>query len=172
MYFKCLTSLLPSVILSYAKNNSTYCFYFYFYFMYTKKTRIFHQRSKKLHLDLNLSLFPLVRLNTILVTNRWNGSHLSWIFSKFLTVTLRTFVLTQMRRLSFPNVDPSVFWSTEMTANPNQHWERKITQVFQDLWGGLQLSSAIKLCVLNASVYKGHSFRIGAARAADVRRTD
>ena len=24
--------------------------------------------------------------------------------------------------LSFPNVEPSVFWSTEMTANPNQHW--------------------------------------------------
>ena len=26
--------------------------------------------------------------------------------------------------LSFPNVEPSVFWSTEMTANPNQHWGR------------------------------------------------
>ena len=24
--------------------------------------------------------------------------------------------------LSFPNVELSVFWSTEMTANPNQHW--------------------------------------------------
>ena len=24
--------------------------------------------------------------------------------------------------LSFPNVEPSVFWNTEMTANPNQHW--------------------------------------------------
>ena len=24
--------------------------------------------------------------------------------------------------LSFPNVEPSVFWSTKMTANPNQHW--------------------------------------------------
>ena len=24
--------------------------------------------------------------------------------------------------LSFPNVEPSAFWSTEMTANPNQHW--------------------------------------------------
>ena len=35
--------------------------------------------------------------------------------------------------LSFPNVDPSIFWSTEMTANPNQRWEGKITQVFQDL---------------------------------------
>ena len=27
--------------------------------------------------------------------------------------------------LSFPNVEPSVFWSTEMTANPNQHWGGK-----------------------------------------------
>ena len=57
---------------------------------------------------------------TILVTNRWNRSHLSWIFSKFLTFTLHTFVLTQI-----PNVEPSVFWSTEMTANPNQHWGGK-----------------------------------------------
>ena len=24
--------------------------------------------------------------------------------------------------LSFPNVEPRVFWSTEMTAIPNQHW--------------------------------------------------
>ena len=24
--------------------------------------------------------------------------------------------------LSFPNVEPIVFWSTKMTANPNQHW--------------------------------------------------
>ena len=30
----------------------------------------------------------------ILVTNRWNRSHLSWIFSKFLTFTPDTFVLT------------------------------------------------------------------------------
>ena len=27
--------------------------------------------------------------------------------------------------LSFPNVEPSVFWSIEMTANPNQHWGGK-----------------------------------------------
>ena len=27
--------------------------------------------------------------------------------------------------LSFPSVEPSVFWSTEMTANPNQHWGGK-----------------------------------------------
>ena len=27
--------------------------------------------------------------------------------------------------LSFPNIEPSVFWSTEMTANPNQHWGRE-----------------------------------------------
>ena len=31
---------------------------------------------------------------TILVTNRWNRSHLSWIFSKFLTFTPDIFVLT------------------------------------------------------------------------------
>ena len=27
--------------------------------------------------------------------------------------------------LSSPNVEPSVFWSTEITANPNQHWGGK-----------------------------------------------
>ena len=27
--------------------------------------------------------------------------------------------------LSFPNVETSVFWSTEMTANTNQHWGGK-----------------------------------------------
>ena len=56
------------------------------------------------------------------LTNRWNRSHLSWIFSNFFTFTLHTFVLTQMCPLFFPNVEPSVFWSIEMTANPNQHW--------------------------------------------------
>ena len=33
-------------------------------------------------------------------------------------------------------------------------------------WFSAQLSSAIKLCGLNPSVYKGHSFRIGAASHA------
>ena len=36
----------------------------------------------------------LVSRATILVTSRWNRSHLSWIFSKFLTFTPDTFVLT------------------------------------------------------------------------------
>ena len=34
-----LNALLPSVILSYAKNKSTYCFCFQFYFMCTKKKK-------------------------------------------------------------------------------------------------------------------------------------
>ena len=109
VHFIYYNALRPSVILSYAKNNSTYCFSFSFSTLRTrnkikktknkkqkKKTRIFHQRSQKIHLDLNLSLFLLFRLNTILVTNRWNRSHLSWIFSKFLTFTPHTFVLTEM----------------------------------------------------------------------------
>ena len=44
-------------------------FLFNFTLRTRQKTRIFHQRSQKIHLDLNLSLFPLFRLNTILVTN-------------------------------------------------------------------------------------------------------
>ena len=40
-------------------------------------------------------------------------------------------------------------------------------------WFGAQLSSPIKLCGLNPSVYKGHSFRIGAAsHAAEPRMSD
>ena len=37
--------------------------------------------------------------------------------------------------LSFPNVEPRVFWSTEMTVIPKSALGKgKITQVFQDLW--------------------------------------
>ena len=50
---------------------------------------------------------------TILVTNRWNRSCFSWIFSKFLTFTLPTFFLTQM--CSFPS---------PMLGHAYQHWER------------------------------------------------
>ena len=100
-----------------------------------KKTHIFHQRSQKIHLDLNLSLFRLFQLNTILVTNRWNRSHLSWIFSKFHSWHLRS--LTNVS-LSFPNVKPCIFWSTETTVIPKSTLGKgKITQVFQDLWQGL-----------------------------------
>ena len=35
-------------------------------------------------------------LATILVTNHWNKTHFSWIFGKFCTFTLHTFVLTLM----------------------------------------------------------------------------
>ena len=59
---------------------------------------------------------------TILVTNRWNRSHLSWIFSTFLTFTLHTFVLIQLMCRS----------PTEMTAIPKSTLGKgKITQVFQ-----------------------------------------
>ena len=96
-----------------------------------EKTCIFHQRSQKIHLDLNLSLFPLFRLNTILVTNRWNRSHLSWIFSRFLTFTPDTFVFTQM----CPSPSPRIFWSTETTVIPKSTLRKeKVTQVFQHLW--------------------------------------
>ena len=43
-------------------------------------------------------------------------------FSKFLTFTLHTFVLTQMCHSPSPMLSRAYFWSTEMTANPNQHW--------------------------------------------------
>ena len=101
------------------------------------KTHIFHQRPQKIHLDLNLSLFPLFRLNTILVTNRWNRSHLSWIFSKFLTFTLHTFVLPQMCRSPSPMLSRAYFGALKWLQTQFNIGEAKITQVFQDLWRGL-----------------------------------
>ena len=35
---------------------------------------------------------------------------------------LHTFVLTQMCHSPSPMLSRAYFWSTEMTANPNQHW--------------------------------------------------
>ena len=99
--------------------------------MYTKKkTRIFHQRSKKIHLDLNLSLFPLFRLNTILI-NRWNRSHSSWIFSTFLTFTLHTFVLTQVCPSPSPRLSRAYFGALKWLQTQINIGERKIKQVFQ-----------------------------------------
>ena len=42
--------------------------------------------------------------------------------------------------LSFPNVEPRIFWSTETTVIPKSTLgKEKITQVFQDLWRVLQV---------------------------------
>ena len=43
-----------------------------------------------------VSLGCLRHYSTIFVTNRLNRNHFSWIFSKFLTFTLHSFVVTQM----------------------------------------------------------------------------
>ena len=56
---------------------------------------------------------------TILVTNRWNRSHFSWIFFKFLTFTVHTFVLNQM----CPS--PSQCWAMCIL----EHWDDCNTQV-------------------------------------------
>ena len=43
--------------------------------------------------------------------------------------------------LSFPNVEPRIFWSTEMTAIPKStSGKGEITQLFQDLWRVLWLT--------------------------------
>ena len=100
--------------------HTVFLFNFTLFTRKKKKTCIFHQRSQKIHLDLNLSLFPLFRLNTILVTNRWNRSRFSWIFSKLLTFTLHTFVFTQM----CPSPSP-VFRATRIL----EHWNDCNTQI-------------------------------------------
>ena len=108
------------------------------YFMYTKKKAYLPSTVQKNHFDLNLSLFPLFRLNTILVTNRWNRSHLSWILSKFLTFTLHTLVLTQICRSPSPMLSQAYFGALKWVQTQINIGEGKITQVFQDLWKGLQ----------------------------------
>ena len=83
--------------------------------------------------------FPIPKGATILVTNRWNRSHLSWIFSKFLTFTLHTFVLTQMCRSPSPMLSRAYFGALKWLQTQINIGEGKITQVFQDLWRGLSL---------------------------------
>ena len=80
----------------------------------------------------------------ILVTNRWNRSHLSWIFSKFLTFTLHTFVLTQMCRSPSPMLSRAYFGALKWLQTQINIGEGKITQVFQDLWRGLWLGKRLQ----------------------------
>ena len=81
--------------------------------------------------------FRLIVWTTILVTNRWNSSHLSWIFSKFLTFTLHTFVLTQMCPSPSLILSRAYFGALKWLQTQINIGEKKITQVFQDLWRGL-----------------------------------
>ena len=62
--------------------------------------------------------------------------------------------------LSFLNVEPRVFWSSEMTVIPKSTLEKgKITQVFQDLWRVLQpswthVNAMHKRCVMRDKRHK------------------
>ena len=71
------------------------------------------------------------------VTNRWNRSHLSWIFSKLLTFTLHIFVLTQMYPSPTPMLIRAYFGALKWLQTQINIGKGKITQVFQDLWLGL-----------------------------------
>ena len=102
-------------------------------------TRVWKSHKSKesvLH-DTTYQFSNLSMKTTILVTNRWNRSHLSWIFSKFLTFTLHTFVLTQMCRSPSPMLSRAYFGALKWLQTQINIGEGKITQVFQDLWRGL-----------------------------------
>ena len=77
------------------------------------------------------------QFTTILVTNHWNRSHLSWIFSKFLTFSLHTFVLTQTCLSPSPMLSWAYFGALKWLQTQINFGEGKITQVFPDLWQGL-----------------------------------
>ena len=123
VYFKCLTSICWFCHMRKIIQHAV--FLFNFTLCTQKKTCIFHQQSKKIHFDLNLSLFPLFWLNTILVTNHWNRSHLSRIFPKFLTFTLHTFVLTRMCRSCSPMLSRAYFGALKWLQTQIQHWGGK-----------------------------------------------
>ena len=73
-------------------------------------------------------------LATIHVTNPWNKTHFSWIFWKILYIHSSHLCSHSNMPLSFPNVDPRIFWSTETTVIPKSTLGNgKITQVFQDI---------------------------------------
>ena len=58
----------------------------------------------------------LTGYNTCLVTNCWNKTCFSWIFWKILHIHSSHFCSHSNVPLSFPNVEPRVFWSTETTV--------------------------------------------------------
>ena len=101
-------------------------FLFNFSLCTRKKTRIFHQRSKKKN-----SLWSEPVFISSLPT-KYNTRHKSLKQEPFVLNFLQISYIHASHLcspsdvpLSFPNVKPSVFWSTEMTANPIQHWGGK-----------------------------------------------
>ena len=82
-------------------------------------------------------------ITTILVTNRWNRRHLSWIFSEFHTFTLHTFVLNQMYPSPSPMLSHAYFGALRWLQIPNQHWggenrtsvSRFLTCIVARQWG-------------------------------------
>ena len=102
---------------------------------------LFHEWRTKITSKTASSLFSVCRVEawqgypTMLVTNRWNRSHLSWIFSKFFTFILYTLVLTQSTPLlNSPMLSRAYFGALKWLRTEINIGEGKITQVFQDLW--------------------------------------
>ena len=119
-YICILNALLPSFILSYAKTNSTY----YLLYVHEKKSISSINGPKK-------SLWSEPVIISSLPT-KYNTRHKSLKQEPFVLNFIQiSYIHTSHlcshsnMPLSFPNVEPSVFWSTEMSANPNQHWGGK-----------------------------------------------
>ena len=77
-------------------------------------------------------LSPGWDIATILITNCWNRNCFSWIyfFENFLHLLFTPFFSLKCA-LSFPNVEPCTFWSTEMPVIPKSTLgKHKCTQVF------------------------------------------
>ena len=111
---------LPSFILSYVKTNSTY----YLLYVHEKKTYLPSQVQKK-------SLWSEPVIISSLPT-KYNTRHKSLKQEPFVLNFIQISYIHASHLcshsnmpLSFPNVEPSIFWNTEMTANLNQHWAGK-----------------------------------------------
>ena len=135
-YIRTLNALLPSVILSYAKNNSTYVLFFFLMLLYVHDQK--HVSS--INGPKNSPWSEPVIISSL--PTKYNTRHKSLKQEPFaLNFLLISYIHSWHLRsqlhlpLSFPNVEPRVFWSSETTVIPKSTLGKgKITQVFQDLW--------------------------------------
>ena len=82
-----------------------------------------------------VSLGCLRHYSTIFVTNRLNRNRFSWIFSKISYIHSSHLCRHSNVSLSFPNVEPCVFWSTETTViSKSTLGKGKRAQLSQDFW--------------------------------------
>ena len=134
MYFKCLTSICHSVIKKIIIQHTVFLFNF----------TLFTRKKKNVYLP---SMVPKNSpwSESVIISSlptKYNTRHKSLKQEPFVLNFLQiSYIHSRHLRfhsnvpLSFPNVEPRIFWSTETTVIPKSTLgKEKIMQVFQDLW--------------------------------------